>query len=311
VTKTCRRWCGPPNSAFASGYWTSKVRVRRLATMRGDAVTRGLIGLSATLLVLSACSGDSGAEDSTSTSTAAPATTASDQSADPTSRLLDAGSEPRVELRIEGDAGSTISVDATYRSETTVDGVTSQDVRSGSFDLASTLSANGNVVSLELDPTVGTLTGVAEPEEVGSEVWRLDALGNLAESERSETRSDIDPDLVDLLSLPGLVLPVPSEPVGVGAMWSFLFDGGERLGIVTVESMTETEVVISIEAAREVDGDSVTLTGAGTYDRASLLAMDAVFETAIEYEVDVTANGVPTTLTGIRIATRAYRQVDG
>lgn len=271
---------------------------------------RRLRPLLALLLLAASCTGDADSDEITATSSTAPVATsaASDDPTDPGSRLLDTGAEPRVELRIGGDAEATISVEATYRSETTVDRATSTADFAAGYDLAANLSTSGDVVRLELDPAVHTLVGLVEPDEIGALVWRLDASGDLQAIDGAEARTDLDPDLGDLLSTPALVIPVPTEPVGVGAQWSFLLGGGERLGVVTLASLADTEFTVTIELLSESDEGSFSMTGGGMYDRTSLIATDARYEIVVGYTADVVANGVATTLDGTRWASRSYRE---
>ena len=276
----------------------------------------GLLALS----VLVGCSGTTSEETEDGVVVLSPADTQAPTATDPDStatgeavRLIDAGSEPRVTLRISDDVATTIMVGATTETATNVGGSPQTEMVTASYELAMELGTPGDTVRLSITPAV-TSMDAGEPEigadELGTWLWRLDGSGELLGFDNNDLTRRFGANTAALLSTPDLVLVTPNVPVGPGAQWSYLAGAdGEMLGVVTLGEITESDLHVTFGVSVEVEGGSLTIAGSGTYDRASLLVRNVAIESVLAYSSEVSANGELVELIGSLRTTRTYTEV--
>ncbi len=232
--------------------------------------------------------------------------------ADVTVEVLDAGAEPRQELRIQPPDGTTTMVlEQRQASAQTVDGAPLMD-----FDVTTITTADITVTAvaegfeivteiIEAVPGPDTDPTVAGPMQTG-----LDAIVGLTSTARVDNTGqaisadlagaeNLDPSLEQMLSsLSGVTAPLPGEPVGVGARWQLtqpldlLGVEADQTAIYTLTGIDGTTVSLDVEITQtvapgslldqggvqlEVIGWDVTGTGSMQWDLTSVVPVsDAV-----------------------------------
>lgn len=292
-------------------------------------------GAVATALVLAGCGLFGGGSDTDRS----PATTASTTTTTPEPELLDAGSAPRTALRLRFTEGESTTValsfdlDVTQQSGGAEQVLDSPTVREEVRFTVDRVEGDEAVVSFRFtaaatDPEAAGLT----PEErlaLDADLQQLLGVGGLGRvDERGAFTSfaydlpaDLDPEVAASLDqfegqLTDLALPVPAEPLGVGARWRTTSE--RTLAGTTVAQTTTYEItaidgsVVRYTATTEqsatdqvIDPDTLpsgttaTLVSAdlrgtvtGTMDLTSLVAT-SIATTTGEQIVDLTPAGGP------------------
>jgi hypothetical protein len=228
--------------------------------------------------------------------------------------LIDAGTEPRDELRITADAQPRITVDASDSLALTIDGVTTDEVGDARYQLDLDLSTSGaDGVQLLVVPTIESIDGpTPAADELGTWRWFLDAHGVVQRVVRIGWSDLVDDATLELLSVANLVLVTPGEPVGAGATWSQSLDRQSDAQLFfTLNTVSDTELDVTVELIAPFEDGAATMVASGTYDRSTLLAREVTTESNLEITSPVTDNGELVELTGVQRNRRTYTEVAG
>jgi len=227
--------------------------------------------------------------------------------------LIDAGAEPRVDLHIATDARSRITVDASDALAITIEGVTTDEGADAIYELALDLTVSGTDAVLLAVPTIESIDGpTPAADELGTWRWLLDTHGVVQRVIPVGWSHRIDDATFELLSAADLVLVTPAEPVGPGATWSQSLNrqGGAEL-VFTLNTVTDTDLDVTVELVAPFDDGAATMMTSGTYDRATLLVRDVTTESSLDITSPVTDNGALVDLSGVQSSRRTYLEEVG
>lgn len=203
----------------------------------------------------------------------------------PIVELVDAGAEPRTELRLAIADGTmeTMVTDMTQSISQEVDGtplsaVTTSVVTEtaiavatvdGGFQLSSEVT--GMEAGPEADPAVVAAMEDAAAQMIGLiTVATLDERGIVLDQQTSDSGNPTVDQMVD--SVAGISAPFPAEPVGVGATWT-VTQVLDLAGVLTTQTATYTVVeldgstlVLDATVAQSVEPDSKLVQGGISLD---------------------------------------------
>ena len=228
--------------------------------------------------------------------------------------LIDAGVEPRDELRINADAQSRISVDASDSLTITIDGATTDEAGVARYQLDLDISVSGaDGVQLLVVPTIESIDGpIPGADGLGTWQWFLDTHGVVQRVIPIGWSDRVDDATLELLSVANLVLVTPVEPVGAGATWSQSLNRQSEAQLVfTLDSVTDTDLEVTVELIAPFEEGVATMAASGTYDRSTLLARNVTTDSTLEVTSPVTDNGELVELTAVQHSRRTYVGVTG
>jgi hypothetical protein len=223
----------------------------------------------------------------------------------PVVTVLDAGAEPRSELRYRFDSGDSdsaaIEMDIklnmsmaglqarpvafpTIRMLVELDAVETLDDGSGRYDFA--ISSAEIVDNADTDPTLATTLRASLGQLPSVSGWaRIDSKGAMLEGNMN-LPAGVDPQLNQVFdsaeqSLQQMSAPLPSEPVGVGAVWQVV-QSIESAGFsvsqtanYTLTSRNGDEITLDIELTQSGSDQAVELAGLPPGIEANLDALES------------------------------------
>ena len=281
---------------------------------------RARLLVAAGALVVGCSSGGDGQQStveqtgSTTTATAIEATTTEPGSESTTGqavtslRLLDAGSAPLVVLDAVAVSAVEIDVEASDASSFTVDGATTEEEATARYRLRVDANGGGSPSLVIVHDIQELVLDQPQPLPESLDAWRfdLDEHGIVRFIARGTTVG-LTREAASLLTPPSLRLPTPTEPVGVGARWAYPLDAsGEMAATVTLGDITDTDLMATVEFTATNDDGSISMIASGTYDRATLLAVDVNVTSVLVVDTEATVNEQVTTMTGTETSTRSY-----
>lgn len=223
-------------------------------------------------------------------------------------QLLAAGAEPLVTLEAAQVAAAEIRVEAVDASSLTVDGDTTESEATARYLLRVDATVGDAPSLIVVHDVQELIADQPAPSAEDLDAWRfgLDEHG-LVEYIGRGTTVALTTEAAGLLTAPSLRLPTPTEPVGVGAQWAYPLDeSGDVVATVTLTGMTEAELNATIEFTATNDDGSISMLASGTYDRATLLAVDVQVTSTFVVDTEVTMNERVTTMTGTETSRRSY-----
>ena len=223
-------------------------------------------------------------------------------------RLVDAGSAPRVLLRIDRLKPVKVNVSASSVIKGTIGDKPFTKNHGVRYQLGVNLAKAGksdNVVARLQATMVGTADSSSQGS-TGSWEWRLSPNGVLTKAEPpSVARVDRLP---QLLYTPALFLMVPAEPVGPGARWVYPDTTNQSHVEIRLDAVSAQELTASVTMQQDFQDASIVTTATGTWDRHSLIARRVKNRIKVSYKAKTTQNGKKVDLQVLKVVTHEYKQ---
>lgn len=195
-------------------------------------------------------------------------------------KLINAGESPRHLFSAGGNDTRTYELESSYDYEVTIADSTFDYEANASFDLRVDLKQEDELVKLEL--LINPVEFAPEEEAPDPNAFKrinyfYNSQGYLVNITSNSHPGLLDVSTYNLFTIPGLILPVPNEEIGVGAVWEF---EQEQNGVLTkttleLESLSESELVVSSSSRVTNPSESgvshSTSQRTASYDRDSML----------------------------------------
>lgn len=201
------------------------------------------------------------------------------------------GNAPLVQLSIAELGSATIDVSATSSSEGMVGDSPVVDRIEATYRLNVEISASDfpSQLTSRMSASDVNTTGFASGRDAGPWEWRVGSNGVPGATTRPVLARGSR--LGELLSTPGLFLLVPSEPVGEGAVWSYVSPGRNAPVEVKILGISEDEVEAEITARIETPDATVETTASGRWGRGNLLAREVTSRVDVSVDSTTSRNG--------------------